>query len=124
VQEDKLRRYDALITGWCRLVERDKTLKTPLAAVFVCEDEERAVELARLADPIVTGQIAKAGTEENEWPCPGRRTILVAAERAGYEGSLEALQLPARPPPLRERLGAAAFEPRRVTIVEPTLLKG
>jgi hypothetical protein len=126
VQQEKLRRYDALVTGWCRLVERYKTLRTPPVVVFVCEDEDRAQELGRLADGAVTGQIAKAGTEESEWPCPGRRTIFFAAERAVHEGSLTAFQLPALPPLLRERLDGRNGKVcglREVAIVEPGLLR-
>jgi hypothetical protein len=118
---ERLHRYDAFITGWFRLVDRYQTLKTPPVVVFVCEDEPSAVALAELADPALTGQIAKAGTDAREWPAPARRTMFFAAERAIHEGSLEALQLPALPPALRSGPDAKCTL-RRVSIVEPRLL--
>jgi hypothetical protein len=116
---ERLWRFDAFVTGWFRLVERYEHLKTPPVVVFVCEDEPSAVALAELADGAVTGQIAKAGTDQREWPAPGRRTMLFAAERAVHEGSLEAFQLPPLPPALRDD---AAVDLRRVAIVDPRLL--
>jgi hypothetical protein len=118
---ERLRRYDAFITGWFRLVDRYQTLKTPPVVVFVCEDEPAAVALAEMADAALTGQIAKAGTAPEEWPAPARRTVFFAAERAIHEGSLAALQLPPLPPSLRNG-GDGASALRRVTIVDPRLL--
>jgi hypothetical protein len=70
--------------------------------------------------------LAKAGEDESEWPCPGRRSLFVVSERDVHMGSLDALALPERPPELRERLdgpGGRACHPRRVRLVEPKLLK-
>jgi hypothetical protein len=123
--EDRLRRYDGLISGWSGMLDRYKTLGTPPVAVFVCEDERRALALLRAADKAVTARLAKPGTEETEWPHPGRRAIFFAAERDIHTGSLEAFQLPEQPPEVRVRLHgrkAAPCHARRVHIIEPRLL--
>jgi hypothetical protein len=123
--EERLRRYDGLISGWSGMLERYKTLGTPPVVVFVCEDERSAMGLVRIADRAVTARLAKPGSEETEWPHPGRRAMFFAVERDIHEESLQAFQLPEFPPALRERLHgrkARACHPQRVHIVEPRLL--
>jgi hypothetical protein len=123
--EDRLRRYDGLISGWAGMLDRYRTLGTPPVVVFVCEDEGAAIKLARLADRVVTARLAKPGAEETEWPHPGRRGMFFAVERDMHLGSLEALQLQELPPDLRARLDgkqARACRPRRVNFVEPRLI--
>jgi hypothetical protein len=123
--EDRLRRYDGLISGWSGMLGRYKALGTPPVVVFVCEDERRALSLVRIADRAVTARLAKPGTEETEWPHPGRRGMFFAVERDLHQGSLEALALPPQPPDLRERLDgrrARGCEPRRVHLIEPRLI--
>jgi hypothetical protein len=125
--EDRLRRYDGLISGWHQMLARYRTLGVAPVVVFVTEDERANLRLLKLADRVVTGRIAKAGTDEASWPCPGRRGMFFAVERSIHEGSLEALQLPEQPPELRMRLEGARARtctPRRVHIVEPGLLRG
>jgi hypothetical protein len=93
--------------------------------VFVCQDERAAVRLARIADKAVTARLAKPGTEQTEWPHPGRRGMFFVVERDIHLGSLQALQLPERPPDLRVGLDgkqARACHPRRVNMIEPRLL--
>jgi hypothetical protein len=124
--EERLRRYDAFVSGWSRMLSRYKTLGTPPMVVFVCEDERALLSLVRIADRALTARIAKAGTDELEWPFPGRRGVMFALERDIHEGSLRALALPEHPPELRVRLEgqqAKTCQPRRVHIVEPRLLK-
>ena len=58
---EKFRRYDALITAWSMAHRRFKALGEPPIAVFVVEDEEKAVQLLRAADAIVTGRVGKWG---------------------------------------------------------------
>jgi hypothetical protein len=123
--EDRLRRYDGLISGWSGMLDRYRTLGTPPVAAFVCDSEQSAMNLLRIADRVVTARLAKPGTEETEWPHPGRRGMFFLVERDMHSESLEALQLPEFPPELRERLQGAkgrACRPRRVHIIEPRLL--
>jgi hypothetical protein len=123
--EDRLRRYDGLISGWAGMLDRYSTLGTPPMVVFVCEDEREIKKLVRIADRAMTSRLAKAGTVETEWPHPGRRAIFFVHEREIHFGSLEAVQLPEHPPELRARLGgrrARACKPRRVNLIEPKLI--
>ena len=125
--EDRLRRYDGLISGWASLLNRYKALGTPPVVVFVCEDEPSRKRLVKVADRVVTARLAKAGAEEGDWPCPGRKAMFFALERDIHHGSLEALQLAEHPPDIRVRLGGKGdreCRPWRVHIVEPRLLRG
>jgi hypothetical protein len=94
---DKFRRYDALITGWWRRVERYRRMGEPPAAVFVCADEAQVFAFMGAADGEVTGRLARPGTAESTWPYPGRERMLFVAERDAHEGSLRAWKLPAAP---------------------------
>jgi hypothetical protein len=123
--EDRLRRYDGLISGWASLLERYRTLGTPPVVVFVCEDDRAQLRLVKLADQVVTARLAKAGAQEADWPCPGRKAMFFAVERDMHTGSLEALQLPEHPPEVRVRLGGQGertCSPWRMHIIEPRLL--
>jgi hypothetical protein len=123
--EQRLTRYDAFLTGWARSQARYDHAGVIPTVVFVCEDEPSCLKLVRLADRVVTGRIAKAGTAETEWPFPGRRALFFAAERDVHMGSLQAFALPEHPPEVRVTLGGTrdrACAPRRVHIVEPRLL--
>jgi len=94
---DKFRRYDALITGWWKAVERYRRMRESAAVVFVCVDEEQAFSFMRAADKEVTGRLATPGTPESSWARPGRERMLFAAERDVHEGNLRAWKLPAEP---------------------------
>jgi hypothetical protein len=123
--EDRLRRYDGLISGWASLLDRYRALGVPPIVVFVCEDERAQMELVERADKVVTARLAKAGEGEGDWPCPGRKAMFFALERDVHEGSLEALQLSEQPPHVRVRLGGpgdSACRPWRVHIIEPRLI--
>ena len=123
---ERLRRYDALISGWASALDRYKSLGTPPVAVFVCEDEPSRNSLVRVADRSVIACHAKAGAPESEWRFPGRQAMFFAVERDLHEGSLQALMLPQHPPELRMRLEgpkAKACRPRQVNIIEPRLLR-
>jgi hypothetical protein len=121
--EDRLRRYDGLVSGWARMLRRYRSLGTVPVVVFVSEDERSRLRLLQVADRVLVTRIAKAGSDEREWPYLGRRSILFAIERDVHEGSLAALALPALPPDARARLGEPeALAPRRVHIVDPRLL--
>lgn len=123
--EERLRRYDGLISGWAGMLDRYKTLGTPPMVLFVCEDEPRLNKLVRIADKALTARLGKAGTADTEWPHPGRRTIYFALEREIHLGSLRAVQVPDLPPDLRERLHgrqARRCDPRQVNLIEPRLI--
>ncbi len=123
--EDRLRRYDGLISGWSGMLDRYKTLGTPPVVVFVCESEASLMKLVRIADRTVTARLAKPGAEETEWPHPARRGMFFVEEREIHVGSLQAYQLPELPPDMRERMEgkkARACRPRRVHLIEPRLL--
>jgi hypothetical protein len=107
---DKFRRYDALITGWWRHVDRYRELGEPPAAVFVCVDESHAFSFMRAADQEVSGRLARPGTPESSWPRPGRERMLFVAERDVHEGNLGAWKLP--PAPTGGRGDLAAREVR------------
>jgi len=120
--EDKLRRYDLLVSGWHRLLDRYRTLGSPPVVLFLCEDERQALAYIRTADRTVTTRVAEAGTPEVEWPCPGRAGILFAVERDVHLGSLEVLALPELPPEIRTKLhgkSAAKCQPRRLALIDP-----
>lgn len=68
---EKFRRYDALITAWSMSHRRFKALGEPPVAVFVVEDDEKALQFLRAADTVVTGRVGKWGT-------PRRRGLATA----------------------------------------------
>jgi hypothetical protein len=123
--ENRLRRYDGLISGWAARIDRYRAFGTLPAVVFVCEDERSRDRLVRIADRTVTARHAKAGTPESEWPFPGRGAMFFALERDVHEGSLAAVQLQELPPEARVQLGGRGSRecrPRNVQIIEPRLL--
>ncbi len=124
--EERPKRYDMLIAGWFRMVERYTALGLPPVVVFVYEDEKQALAAVRTADRVVTTRVAEAGVPEAEWPCPSRRQMLWVCERDIHERRLDAWALPELPPGMRVRLegkGAQKCRPRRVQIVDPRLLE-
>ncbi|MGI8779812.1 MAG: hypothetical protein ACR2L8_06520, partial [Solirubrobacteraceae bacterium] len=123
--EEKFRRYDLLVAGWFRMLNRYQTLGVPPVVVFVCEDERQAETYVRTADKVVTARLAEAGTPEAEWPCPGRRQLFFVCERDVHMGSLTALALPELPRELRMKLHgpkAGACHARRVQLIDRALL--
>lgn len=110
---DKFHRYDALVTGWWRAVERYRKMGEGPAVVFICTDEETVAGFMRAADREVTGRLAQPGTSERTWPYPGRERMLFVAELDVHEGNMRAWKLPAKPTDVR---GGAEFEPREVRL--------
>jgi hypothetical protein len=101
---------------------RFKALGEPPVAVFVVEDDEKALQFLRAADAVVTGRVGRWGTPEASWPCHGRRRIFCLAERDVHMGSLRAQRLPEPPPPLRRALrgkGADRLSPEQVASLLP-----
>ena len=109
----KFHRYDALITGWWRAVDRYRKMGESPAVIFICTDEAHAASFMRAADREVTGRLARPGTAEGTWPYPGRERMLFAAERDVHAGNLRAWKLPAEPTGSGSR---AELEPREVRL--------
>jgi hypothetical protein len=93
---DKLRRYDALITGWWRLHERLQEREEPPAVVFVCTDEHQTMALMDAADREVTACLSNPGDAPGSWRYPGRERMLFVAEQEIHEGAGHAWMLPRR----------------------------
>jgi hypothetical protein len=125
--EQRLIAYDGLISGWAGMTGRYRKGDIAPMVVFVSEDERSLLRLLKIADNALTTRVAKAGTDELSWPHPGRHGILFAVERDIHEGSLQALALPELPPQVRVQAGgleASVCRPRRVQIIDPSLLRG
>jgi hypothetical protein len=91
---DKLRRYDAFITAWCRMTDRYRDAAELPYVIFVCPGEQEALSLMRVADREVTGHYAGYGARPEEWPSPGRERMLFVAEEDVHEGFASAWSLP------------------------------
>jgi hypothetical protein len=98
---DKLRRYDAFLTAWCRLTDHRHAAELP-RVVFVCPSEQQALSLMRVADREVTGRLARPGTRPDTWESPGRERMLFAAEEDVHEAFTSAWMLPRHAPGERE----------------------
>ena len=91
--EDRLRRYDGLISGWSGMLDRYRTLGTPPVVVRLRGRAPRAGAPAN-GGPRGDRTAGEAGHEETEWPHPARRAMFFAVDRDIHSGSLEAFQLP------------------------------
>jgi Replication-relaxation len=91
---DKLRRYDAFITAWCRMTDRYRHAAELPYVIFVCPGEQEALSLMRVADREVTGHYAGYGTRPEEWPSPGRERMLFVGEEDVHDGLASAWSLP------------------------------
>ncbi len=100
--EDKLCRYDALLTAWALELRRYKGQGEPPLVLFACTDPAMVEQLARAADRVVTGTIARSGRPPSEWNYMGRKRMFFAAERDLHLGTLRMLKLPVLPPAVRE----------------------
>jgi hypothetical protein len=119
---EKFRRYDALLTAWAMSHRRYKALGEPPIVAFVVEDDEKALQFLRAADPLVTGRIGKWGVPEAGWPHHGRRRIFLLSEIDVHQGTLRALRLPEAPPGQRRALagrGELALHPEQVPSLLP-----
>lgn len=120
---EKFKRYDALLTAWALCLPRYKTLGEPPIAVFVVEDEEKALQFLKAADPVVTGRIGKWGVPESKWSHHGRRRMFWLAERDVHAGTLRAWRLPEHPPEMRRALHSrreTKLTPEQVPSLVPT----
>lgn len=124
----KFHRYDAMLTAWGRALDRYQLLGEPPIAIFVCEDEHKALEFAAAADPEVTGRIVTGGQESEEMLYPGRQRMFFVAEGDIHGGSTRAYRLAACPPDVRRKLMTTRkrevkAEPEQVTLVPQKLLE-
>jgi hypothetical protein len=97
---DKLHRYDAFLTAWCRMTDRYRHAKEIPYAIFVCPGEQEAHSLMRVADREVSGQYSGYGP--GNWPYPGRERMLFVAEEDVHDGLALAWSLPRLPAGERE----------------------
>jgi hypothetical protein len=121
--DDKLRKYDAFLTGWALEHQRIRRLGTRPIVVLTSPNAKRLLTLMRHADKVMRGRIGLLGTPEHEWYYPGRDHVLFAVESDVHHGSLRALKLPALPADVRARLGEESFTLRRVGILPHALLR-
>jgi hypothetical protein len=108
---DKFERYDGLLTGWWRTVERYRRMREAPAVIFICTDEFSLANFMHAADRQMTGRLAQPGTPEHNWPYPGRKRVLFVAERDIHEGNPRAWKLPLKP-----TVGRGKFEAREVRL--------
>jgi hypothetical protein len=95
--EERLRRYDLFVSGWAHMLRRYRPPARAPIVVFVCVDEAVQATALEIADRALTTQVSKAGTPRQEWPFPGRQSILFARERDIHERSLQSLAVPVLP---------------------------
>ncbi|MEX0741500.1 MAG: replication-relaxation family protein, partial [Phycisphaeraceae bacterium] len=124
----KFHRYDAMLTAWGRALDRYQLLGEPPIAIFVCEDEHKALEFAAAADSEVTGRIVTGGQDSEEMLYPGRQRMFFVAEGDIHLGSTRAYRLATHPPDVRRKLKTTRkpkvkAEPEQVTLVPQKLLE-
>ena len=96
-----LEAYDHLVSGWWRTVERYRRAGGPPSVVVLCASEDRARELAGIADQALTACLAEIGVSPREWQRPGRAGIHFAVEADMHRGLALAWRVPPLPPALR-----------------------
>ena len=126
--EDRLRRYDGLISGWAGMLDRYKALGTPPMVVFVCEDERRREE-AGAGSPTgsLTARLASRGPRRpsGRTRAGGRSSSRSSATSTSSRSrAVQLPELPARPPraPHARQARPRRCDPRRVHLIEPKLI--
>ena len=109
-----LERVDHLLAGWWRGLERYRRHGGPPVVVVVCDSLSRSLEVAALADGLLTSALARIGRSPARWERPGRTGVRIAAEGDLHRGDFSAWAVPPLPPALRE---GALPAPSRVPIV-------
>jgi hypothetical protein len=116
--EQRLRRYDVLLSASSALPDRHGARGRNRLVVFVCEDAAAREQLVELADRALTTRIVGAGIGVERYG--GRHRILFAIERDVHAGCTFALAAPSEPPEIRARIARwqeLATTPRRCHIV-------
>lgn len=121
--EDKLKRYDAFLTGWALEHARVKEMRTRPILVITTPTPRTTLTLMRTADRVLNGRIGLLGTPDHEWYYPARDHILFAVESDVHHGSLRALKLPQLPFDVRRGLRDDSFTVEPVGILPHTLLR-
>lgn len=116
---DKLRAYDAFLSGWAMTHRRYARLGTRPVLVFVCRDHRGALACADEADRVLTGRFGVMGHPAREWEYPARQHVFFAAEPDIYSGSLRVVGLPPVPPDVRAEAAGEGGSPMRVTALLP-----
>ena len=120
--QDKLRAYDAFLTGWALAHPRYRALGTRPVTLFVCRDQRSALACAKEADRLLAGRTGPMGLAARDWYFAGRQHIFFAAEPDIYHDSLRAFALPSCPPEERERAGREdRLEIRPIELLPPQL---
>ena len=109
-----LERADHLLAGWWRELERYRRRGRPPVVVVVCESHTRALEVAALADRVLSAALARIGRAPGRWERPGRAGVRIAAEGDLHRGDFGAWAVPPLPPALRDGPPPA---PSRIEIV-------
>jgi len=121
---DKLRAYDAFLTGWAPAHPRYRALATRPVTIFAFRDHHGALACAQDADRLLTGRIGRMGTPAHQWAYTGRRHLFFAAEPDIYPVSLRAFALPPLPPNARRNpRGANQLEIHTVELLPPTVIR-
>ena len=111
-----LERVDHLLGGWWRGLDRYRRHGGPPAVVVVCDSRARSLEVAALADRLLSSAIARIGRSPARWERPGRDGVRIADEGDLHRGDFSAWAVPPLPPALRDGADADAA-PSRVPIV-------
>ncbi|WP_028064627.1 type IV secretion system DNA-binding domain-containing protein [Solirubrobacter soli] len=123
--QDKLRAYDAFLTGWTLAHPRYRALGTRPVTVFVFRDRRSALACAREADRLLTGRVGQMGTAARDWYYAGRQHLFFAAEPDIHRDSLRAFALPPLPSPSENapRSDADRLAIRTVELLPPTVVR-
>ena len=78
--DDKMRRYNAFLAGWCLEHRRFKKPGTRPVVVVVAADPRELLTLARRADGILTGAVGVQATGPTKWNYHARRHVFFALE--------------------------------------------
>lgn len=116
--QDKLRAYDAFLSGWALTHRRYAGLGTRPVVLFVFRDVRAALACAREADSLLVGRAGPMGRPSSEWSFPGREHLFFAAEPDVYSGSTRAFRLSARADaPAGDRPAVHAVEMLRQAVI-------
>lgn len=101
-QQEKLRRYDALLAAWWMRLRRYEHLRTRPILIIVCQDIDTMRRYAHAADQTLKAAIGATGSPAHERYYPGREHTLLAIEQDIHHGQAVVYALPSLPPEVRE----------------------
>ena len=96
----KLLAYEALLTGWYRMLERFEQSDSRPVVYWVCRDRDDALLAARTADRVLAGGLLRkhAMTSRPRLACPARQQFVFADETEVLAGDFVGWKLPPWPP--------------------------